>query len=41
MKNISERLTGYYGTESCMEVESLSGNGTCVTMFLKDALLDD
>lgn len=41
MKNISERLTGYYGTESCMEVESLPGNGTCVTMFLKDALLDD
>lgn len=41
MKNISERLTGYYGTESRMEVESTPGNGTRVRMYLKDALLDD
>lgn len=41
MKNISERLTGYYGTESRMEVESTPGRGTRVQMYLKDALLDD
>ena len=41
MKNISERLTGYYGTESRMEVESTPGKGTRVQMYLKDALLDD
>lgn len=41
MKNISERLTGYYGTESRMEVESTPGNGTRVQMHLKDALLDE
>ena len=41
MKNISERLRGNFGTESHMDVESQPGNGTCVRMFLKDALLDD
>lgn len=41
MKNISERLTGYYGTESRMQVDSTPSNGTCVKMYLKDALLDE
>ncbi len=41
MKNISERLTGYYGIESRMQVDSTPGNGTCVKMYLKDALLDE
>lgn len=41
MKNIKERLVGYYGTESRMDIESLPGNGTRVTMFLKDAWLDE
>ena len=41
MKNISERLTGYYGTESRMDIESEPGNGTRVRMYLKDALLDE
>lgn len=41
MKNIGERLAGYYGTESRMQVESNPGEGTCVKMYLKDALLDD
>lgn len=41
MKNIKERLVGYFGTESYMDVESLPGNGTRVTLFLKDAWLDE
>ena len=41
MKNINERLKGYFGTESRMDVESVPGNGTRVTLFLKDALDDE
>ena len=41
MKNINERLRGNFGTESHMDIESQLGNGTCVRMFLKDALSDD
>lgn len=41
MKNIKERLVGYYGTESRMDIESLPGNGTRITMYLKDAWLDE
>ena len=41
MKNINERLRGYFGTESRMEVDSTPGNGTRVTMFMKDGLVED
>ncbi len=41
MKNINERLRGYFGTESSMKVESMPGNGTKVYLILKDALKDD
>ncbi len=41
MKNINERLRGNFGTESHMDIDSQLGNGTCVRMFLKDALNDD
>ncbi len=41
MKNINERLRGYFGTESRMEVESNPGEGTSVTMIMKDGLIED
>lgn len=41
MKNINERLRGYFGTESHMDVVSTPGNGTSVTMFMKDGLNED
>lgn len=41
MKNINERLRGYFGTESRMDVESNPGEGTSVTMFMKDGLVED
>ena len=41
MKNINERLRGYFGTESRMEVESEPGKGTQVYLILKDALKDE
>ena len=41
MKNINERLVGYYGPESRMDIESVPGKGTKVIMFMKDALLDE
>ena len=41
MKNINERLVGYYGPESKMDIESVPGEGTKVIMYMKDALLDE
>ena len=41
MKNINERLVGYYGPESRMDIESVPGKGTKVIMYMKDALLDE
>ena len=41
MTNINERLRGYFGTESRMDVESNPGEGTSVTMFMKDGLVED
>ena len=38
MKNINERLRGYFGSESHMDVESAPGQGTTVSLVLKDAL---
>ena len=41
MKNINERLRGYFGTESHMDVTSKPGEGTKVSLILRDALKDD
>lgn len=41
MKNINERLVGYYGPEARMDIESAPGEGTRVIMYMKDALLDE
>ena len=35
MRNIQERIRGYYGAESSMEIESKEGVGTSVMLFLK------
>ena len=35
LKNIQERIRGYYGPESYMQVESEEGKGTSVQLFLK------
>lgn len=37
IKNIHDRVHNYYGDESYMHVTSKIGEGTCVTLFLKDA----
>ena len=36
VKNINDRLRGYYGPESYMDIKSELGKGTDVTLFLKD-----
>jgi two-component system, LytTR family, sensor histidine kinase LytS len=36
VKNINDRLRGYYGTDSYMDIKSELGKGTQVTLFLKD-----
>lgn len=36
VKNINDRLRGYYGQESYMQVESELGEGTKITLFLHD-----
>ena len=41
MKNIHDRMIGYFGTESHMDVESALGEGTRVRLYLKDALIED
>ena len=35
LRNIQERIRGYYGPESYMQVESTIGQGTSVRLFLK------
>lgn len=37
IRNINQRVKGYYGPESTMEFESAPGKGTTVTLHLKDA----
>lgn len=37
IRNIKERVTGYFGPESSMNFESTLGKGTAVTLFLKGA----
>lgn len=36
VRNINDRIRGYYGSESYMDVESEEGQGTTVTLFLKN-----
>lgn len=36
VKNVNDRIRGYYGEESYMEYESELGRGTRVTLYLKD-----
>ncbi len=36
VKNVNDRLRGYYGDESYMDIKSELGKGTAVTLFLKD-----
>ncbi len=40
MKNITERLRVFFGTESYMEVSSRIGEGTVVRLVLKGMLND-
>ena len=35
VRNINDRILGYYGPESYMNVESTEGRGTTITLFLK------
>ena len=37
IRNIKERVTGYFGPENSMNFESTLGKGTMVTLFLKGA----
>ena len=37
VRNIRDRVQGYYGSESYMQVDSAEGEGTTVTLFLKNA----
>ncbi|MGI6534832.1 MAG: sensor histidine kinase [Eggerthellaceae bacterium] len=37
IRNIKERVTGYFGPDSSMDFESTLGKGTVVTLFLKGA----
>lgn len=41
MRNINDRLHGYFGDESHMDIESMPGNGTTIRLYLKDALIED
>ena len=36
VKNVNDRIRGYYGEESYMEYQSELGKGTQVTLYLKD-----
>lgn len=40
VKNINDRILGYYGEESYMEYKSELGRGTQVTLYLKDCALN-
>lgn len=35
VRNVNDRIRGYYGSESYMDVKSEEGHGTTVTLFLK------
>ena len=35
VRNIRDRIQGYFGAESFMRVESEEGSGTTITLFLK------
>lgn len=37
LKNVEDRITGYFGLESGMRIESVEGKGTKVTLLLKGA----
>lgn len=39
LRNIQERIRGYYGPESFMEVKSKEGQGTSILLFLKGSCL--
>lgn len=39
VKNVNDRLRGYYGPDSYMDVQSVLGEGTQVTLFLKDCAI--
>lgn len=39
LRNIQERIRGYYGAESFMEVNSKEGQGTSIRLFLKGSCL--
>jgi two-component system sensor histidine kinase LytS len=39
VRNINDRILGYYGNESYLHVESTQGVGTVVTLFLRDGCL--
>ena len=36
VKNVNDRLRGYYGEEAYMKIESELGVGTSVTLYLYD-----
>ena len=40
MKNVHDRIAGYYGPEAYMDVESELGRGTCVKLFLRGAAVN-
>ena len=39
VRNINDRVTGYFAPGSSMSYESALGKGTTVTLYLKDALI--
>ena len=41
VKNIHDRIRGYYGGDSRMDIQTKLGAGTTVTLYLKDGALHD
>ena len=41
MKNVHDRICGYFGPGTRMEVESELGSGTCVILVLKEGARRD
>ncbi len=39
VKNVHDRICGYFGSDTHMEVESELGKGTCVILVLKEGAL--
>ena len=39
LKNVHDRIGGYYGPEAYMDVESELGRGTCIKLYLKGAAI--